>query len=79
MKRVPTSLEITGLLALSILGLYLLYIGTTEQSSASLIGGAACFALGVATLLFAIKNSLSNRQMFRHAMGRNTSRDPDSR
>jgi len=75
MRRVSTSLEFTGLVALAILGLYLLYKGTTEQASAVLIGGAVCFALGVATLVFAIENSLSNRQMRRHAAGRDVPRD----
>jgi hypothetical protein len=78
MKRVPTPLELAGLVALAILGLYLLYEGITEQSASALIGGAACFALGAASMLLAVKNSISNRQVFRHAVGRDISRNSNS-
>jgi hypothetical protein len=78
-KRVPTSLELAGLVALSILGLYLLYEGMTDQSTGSLMSGAVCLALGAASLFLAVKNSISNRQMFRHAVGRDISGDSNSR
>jgi hypothetical protein len=65
MKRVSTPLEITGCLLMSILGLYLLYKGTTDQAAAVLISGAVCFPLGLTLLVPAVRSFRWHRQMLR--------------
>ena len=78
MKRVPTSLEFAAVVGLSIFGLFLLYKSTTDQTSTDLMCGAVCFALGMGVLFIAAKNSLSNRQVFRHSVGRGMHRNSNS-
>lgn len=57
MKRPFAPLEITGCAAVPILGIYMLYKGTTDQATGFLIGGAVCFALSVTTLVFVISSA----------------------
>lgn len=65
MKRVATPLEILGCVLMLILGLFLLYDGTTNQAAAILIGGAICLTLGVTLLVPAVRNFRWHRRMLR--------------
>jgi hypothetical protein len=60
--------EILGYAAVSVLGFFMLYRGTTDQVSTVLMGGAVCFILGVTGLVFAIRNVLWHRQMLRESL-----------
>lgn len=65
MRRVPAPLEIIGYAILSIMGLIMLYEGTTDQAVALLVGGAFCTTLGLITLVYAVRNTLWHRHMLR--------------
>lgn len=67
MRIVPTSLEITVVAILLMLGLTLLYEGTANQLTAVLILGALCFAVGVPILALAIRNVVWHRRMLRQS------------
>jgi hypothetical protein len=67
MTRAPAPLEIPGYAALSMLGLYMLYEGTTHQTIAVLIGGAVSFTVGLTGLVFVIRSALSHRRMLRRS------------
>jgi hypothetical protein len=67
MKRISTPLEITACMLMSILGLYLLYRGTIDQTAAILISGAVCFPLGVFLLVPAVRSFRWHRQMMRNS------------
>ena len=57
MRRPVAPLEITGCVALPILGIYMLHQGTTDQATGYVIGGAVCFTLSVTTLIFVIRSA----------------------
>ena len=65
MRWVPAPLEIAATAILSILGLFMLYIGTTYQRTGVLISGALCLPLGATTLVVAVRNALWHRRMMR--------------
>jgi len=70
MKRVSTLFEITVSAALLFLGLYMLYEGSSNESTneaAVLIGGAVCFTLSIMTLVSAVKSLVWHRRMLRHS------------
>lgn len=58
MRRPRSPLELAGYATLTILGLLLLYKGTTEQQTTFLMGGALCLILGVMAFISAIRNAL---------------------
>jgi len=71
MRRIATFFEIIVSVTLFILGLYLLYVGSSNQSvseAAILIGGAVCLTLGVMTLVSAVRSILWHRRMLRHSI-----------
>jgi hypothetical protein len=71
MKRVSTVFEIILSATLLLLGLYLLYEGSSNKSASApaiLIGGAVCFTLSVMILVSAIRSILWHRRMLRHSM-----------
>jgi hypothetical protein len=79
MKRISTLFEIILCATLLVLGLYLLYEGTSNKSgseAAILIGGAVCFTLSVMTLIFAVRSILWHRRMLRHSSHYLDSADP---
>ena len=64
MRRISTLFETILYAALLILGLFMLYEGSSNKSaiaSAILIGGAVCFTLGVMTLFYAVSSILWHR------------------
>jgi hypothetical protein len=65
MRIVPKPLEIVGYICLSIIGLIMIYEGTTDLSLVLLVCGAFCIALGLLTLAYAIRNMLWHRRMLR--------------
>ena len=70
MRRISTLFEAILSATLLILGLYLLLEGSSNRSSseaAILIFGAVCFALGVMTLVSAVRSILWHRHMLRHS------------
>ena len=70
MKRISTLFEIIVSAALLLLGLYMLYEGSSNKSTneaAILIGGAVCFTLSTMTLVSAVKSLLWHRRMRRHS------------
>lgn len=62
MRRPRSPLELAGYATLTILGLILLYEGTTEQQTVFLIGGTLCLILGVMAFISAIRNAFWRRQ-----------------
>jgi hypothetical protein len=71
MRRISTPFEVILSAALSVLGLYMLYEGSSSKSAseaAMLIGGAVCFTVSVMTLFSAIKSILWHRRMVRHSL-----------
>jgi hypothetical protein len=71
MRRISTLFEIIASTALLILGLYMLYQGSSDKSAseaAMLIGGAVCFTLSVMTLFSAVRSILWHRRMLRQAV-----------
>jgi hypothetical protein len=71
MRRISTLFEIILTATLLVFGLYMLYEGSSNKSASApaiLIGGAACFTLGVMTLFLAVRSVLWHRHMLRHAM-----------
>jgi len=71
MRRISTLFEIILSAAFLGLGVYLLYEGGSNKSASApaiLIGGAACFTLGVMTLFSAVRSILWHRHMLRHAI-----------
>ena len=70
MRKISTLFEVILSATLLILGLYLLLEGSSNRSSgeaAILICGAVCCALGVMTLVSAIRSILWHRFMLRHS------------
>jgi hypothetical protein len=70
MRRISTLFEIILSATLLILGLYMLYEGSSNKSAnepAILIGGAVCFTLSVMTLISAVRSILWHRRMLRHS------------
>ena len=68
MKRVSTVFEIILSATLLLLGLYMLYEGSSNKSASApaiLIGGAVCFTLSVMILASAIRSILWRRRMLR--------------
>lgn len=63
MRRPRSILELAGYAVLTVLGLALLYKGTTEQQTTILIGGTLCVILGVMAFISAIRNALWRRQL----------------
>jgi hypothetical protein len=71
MRRISTSFEIILSATLLVLGLFMLYEGSSNKSAsapAMLIGGAVCFTLGVMTLFSAVRSILWHRRMIRHSL-----------
>jgi hypothetical protein len=71
MKRISTAFEIILSATLLVLGLVMLYEGSSNKSPndpAILIGGAACFTLGVMTLFSAVRSILWHRRMVRQSL-----------
>jgi hypothetical protein len=80
MKRISTLFEIILSAALLFLGIYMLYEGSSNESTneaAILIGGAVCFTLSIMTLVSAVKSLVWHRRMLRHSM-RNDDLDTSS-
>jgi hypothetical protein len=70
MKRISTLFEIILSATLLVLGLYMLYEGSSSKSAseaAILIGGAVCFTVSVMTLISAARSILWHRRMLRHS------------
>jgi hypothetical protein len=67
MRWVPAPFEIAATAILSILGLLMLYVGTTNQQTGVLISGALCLPLGATTLVVAVRNALWHRRMMRES------------
>ncbi len=70
MKRISTPFEIILSATLLVLGLYMLYEGSSSKSAseaAILIGGAVCFTVSVMTLTSAVRSILWHRRMLRHS------------
>jgi hypothetical protein len=71
MRRISTFFEIILSATLLVLGLSMLYEGSSNKSTsapAMLIGGAVCFTLGVMTLFSAVRSILWHRRMVRHSL-----------
>jgi hypothetical protein len=71
MRRISTLFEIILSATLLVLGLYMLYEGSSNKSASApavLIGGAVCFTLSVITLFSAVRSILWHRRMLRHSM-----------
>jgi hypothetical protein len=71
MRRVSTFFEIILSATLLVLGLFMLYEGSSNKSTSAaaiLIGGAVCFTLGVMTLFSAVRSILWHRRMVRHSL-----------
>jgi hypothetical protein len=71
MRRVSTFFEIMLSATLLVLGLFMLYEGSSNKSAsepAILIGGAACFTSSVMTLISAVRSILWHRRMVRHSL-----------
>ena len=68
MRWVPAPIEIIGYLALALIGLYVLYMGTADHVTAFLLCGAVGFTVGTGTFIVAIKNALWHRQMMRRTL-----------
>jgi hypothetical protein len=77
MKRISTLFEIILSATLLLLGLYLLYEGSSNKSTSAAIqiGGAVCCAVSIMTLVSAVKSILWHRRMLRHSMSHH---DPDT-
>ena len=70
MRRISTVFEIILSAILLVLGLFMLYEGSSNKSgseAAMLIGGAVCFTLSVMTLFSAVRSILWHRRMVRHS------------
>jgi len=70
MRRISTPFEVILSAALSVLGVYVLYEGSSSKSTseaAMLIGGAVCFTVSVMTLFSALRSMLWHRRMVRHS------------
>jgi len=63
MRRPRSPLELAGYAVLTVVGLALLYKGTTEQQITILIGGTLCVILGAMAFISAIRNALWRRQL----------------
>jgi len=71
MRRISTVFETILSATLLVLGLVMLYQGSSNKSPndpAILIVGAACFTLGVMTLFSAVRSILWHRRMVRHSV-----------
>jgi len=71
MRRISTAFEIILSAALLVLGLFMLYEGSSNKSTsmpAILIGGAVCFTVGVMTLFSAVRSILWHRRMVRNSL-----------
>jgi hypothetical protein len=69
-RRISTPCEAILSATLLILGIFMLYEASSINSAsetASLIGGAVCFALGMMTLVSAIRSILWHRHMLRQS------------
>jgi hypothetical protein len=70
MRSISTLFEIILSATLLLLGLYTLQEGSANNSSSAgvmLILGAVCLALGVTTLISAVRSILWHRHMLRHS------------
>lgn len=65
MRRPPSALALVAYASVSLLGLFLLYKGTTEQTMTFLMGGTVCLTLGIMALVLAIKSARWRRHMQR--------------
>jgi hypothetical protein len=71
MRRISTAFEIILSAALLVLGLFMLYEGSSNKSTSAtaiLIGGAVCFTVGVMTLFSAVRSILWHRRMVRNSL-----------
>jgi len=71
MRRISTFFEIILSATLLVVGLYMLYEGSSNKSTseaAILIGGAVFFTLSVMTLFSAVRSILWHRRMVRHSL-----------
>ena len=71
MRRISTAFEIILSASLLVVGLYMLYEGSSNKSGSApaiLIAGAVCFTLGVMTLFSAVRSILWHRRMVRHSL-----------
>jgi hypothetical protein len=71
MRRISTPFEVILSATLLVLGLYMLYEGSSTKSAseaAMLIGGAVCFTVSVMTLFSAVRSILWHRRMVRHSL-----------
>ena len=66
MKR-ATPLEVAVCASLLLIGLYMVYKGTADQSAGLMIGGAVSSALGVIALVTAVRALRWHRQMLRES------------
>jgi hypothetical protein len=78
MGRKPTIVELILSVTLLIVGLYILYEGSSNKSAnadAMVVGGSVCLTLGAMMFLFAGKSLLALRRMVRHTL---PNRDSDT-
>ena len=71
MRRISTFFEIILSATLSVLGLFMLYEGSSNKSTSAatmLIGGAVFFTVGMMTLCAAVRSILWHRRMLRHSV-----------
>jgi hypothetical protein len=71
MGRISTLFEVILSATLFILGLYLVYAGSSNKSTSALAfvtGGAFRFTLGLMTLTSAVRSILWHRRMVRHSL-----------
>jgi hypothetical protein len=68
--RIWTLFEVVVAATLLLLGLYLLDVGSANKaaSEGQVLIGAVCFALGIMTLVSAVRSIIWHRQMLRHSM-----------
>jgi hypothetical protein len=71
MRRISTPLEVMLSATLLVLGLYMLYEGSSTKSAseaAMLIGGAVTFTVSVMTLFSAVRSIVWHRRMVRDSV-----------
>ena len=71
MRRISTPFEVMLSATLLVLGLYMLYEGSSTKSAseaAMLIGGAVSFTVSLMTLFPAVRSILWHRRMVRHSV-----------
>ncbi len=77
MRRISTAFEIILSTALLVLGLFMLYEGSSSKSASAaaiLIGGAVFFTVGVMTLFSAFRSILWHRRMVRQSLSNHLDR-----